>query len=56
MSNKKLNFVDPEIPGAIGSRNSPHQENRDKVEEAKLIVDDTIAKVGKKKSTKKKKK
>lgn len=57
MSNKKPNIVDPEIPGAIGSCNSPYTEGRDKIAEAKLVVDDTVEKVKKlKKKPKKAKK
>jgi hypothetical protein len=58
MSKKKTNVVDPNIPGAIGSCNSPYLEGRDKVAEAKLIVDETTEKVSilkKKKPAKQKK-
>jgi len=35
-------FFDPEIPGAVGSRNSPLQNNRDLDDEAKRIIDEEI--------------
>jgi|WetSurSiteA1Bulk_404760.scaffolds.fasta_scaffold823576_1 hypothetical protein len=39
---KSPNVVHPTIPGAVGSRNSPALEGRDKEAEAKLIVDDAV--------------
>jgi len=37
---KGPNIVHPNIPGAIGSRESTVQEGRDKVREAELVIDD----------------
>ncbi len=42
---KSPNKVHPTIPSAVGSRNSLVQEGRDKVEEAKLILEETTDKV-----------
>ena len=42
---KSPNKVDPLIPNAVGSRNSLAQESRDKVAEAKLILNETADKV-----------
>ncbi len=42
---KSPNKVHPTEPSAVGSRNSVAQEGRDKVAEAKLIVDETADKV-----------
>ncbi len=58
MSSKKPNIVHPAIPGAIGSRESPYLEGRDKVAEARLIIDDAFLKISiaPKDSKKKKKK
>jgi hypothetical protein len=39
---KSPNVVHPTMPGAVGSRNSPALEGRDKEAEAKLIVDDAV--------------
>jgi len=42
---KSPNKVHPTEPNAVGSRNSLAQESRDKVAEAKLILDETMDKV-----------
>jgi len=42
---KKPNVIHPTLPGAVGSRNSPHQEERNKESEARLIIDDMIEKI-----------
>ncbi|HOK01829.1 MAG TPA: cytoplasmic filament protein CfpA [Spirochaetota bacterium] len=42
---KSPNKVHPTIPSAVGSRDSIAQEGRDKVQEAKLIIDETCDKV-----------
>ncbi len=42
---KKPNVIHPTLPGAVGSRNSPHQEERDKEFEARLIIDEMIEKI-----------
>ncbi|HRU66358.1 MAG TPA: cytoplasmic filament protein CfpA [Spirochaetota bacterium] len=42
---KSPNKVHPTIPSAVGSRDSIAQEGRDKVQEAKLILDETYDKV-----------
>lgn len=42
---KSPNKVHPELASAVGSRNSVVQEGRNKVEEAKLILDETADKV-----------
>lgn len=42
---KSPNKFHPEIPSAVGSRNSLAQEGRDKVAEQKLILDETTDKV-----------
>lgn len=42
---KSPNKVHPELASAVGSRNSIVQEGRDKVEEAKLILDETADKI-----------
>ncbi len=38
-------IVHPEIPGAIGSRNSIYREGRDEYKEAKLVLDEEVDKV-----------
>jgi len=42
---KSPNKVHPSEPSAVGSRNSLAQEGRDKVAEAKLVLDETVDKV-----------
>ncbi|MBN2400850.1 MAG: cytochrome C oxidase subunit II [Spirochaetes bacterium] len=42
---KSPNKVHPELPSAVGSRNSIVQEGRDKVVESKLILDETTDKI-----------
>jgi hypothetical protein len=42
---KSPNRVHPTLPSAVGSRNSLAQEGRDKVDEAKLIIDDIAEKI-----------
>lgn len=42
---KSPNKVHPTEPSAVGSRNSLAQEGRDKVSEAKLVLDETVDKV-----------
>ena len=42
---KSPNKVHPELPSAVGSRNSIVQEGRDKVAESKLILDETTDKI-----------
>lgn len=43
---KGPDMVHPTVPGAIGSRNSTAQEGRDKVAEAKLIIEDAVETLG----------
>ncbi|MBU2647833.1 cytochrome C oxidase subunit II [bacterium] len=42
---KSPNFVHPEKPSAVGSRNSLHRQNRDEYEEAKGIIDEEVDKI-----------
>jgi hypothetical protein len=42
---KSPNKIHPTLPSAVGSRNSLAQEGRDKVEEAKLIIDDIAERI-----------
>jgi hypothetical protein len=42
---KSPNKVHPTTPSAVGSRESIAQEGRDKVEEGKIILDETFDKV-----------
>ena len=39
------NFIHPEKPSAVGSRNSLNRHNRDEYSEAKLIIDEEVDKV-----------
>ena len=39
------NFVHPEKPSAVGSRNSLHRQDRNEYEEAKSIIDDEVDKI-----------
>lgn len=43
--NKGPNFVHPEKPSAVGSRNSLNRNNRDEYQESKLIVDEEVDKI-----------
>ena len=42
---KSPNFVHPEKPSAVGSRNSLHRQDRDEYEEAKGIIDEEVDKI-----------
>jgi len=42
---KSPNFVHPEKPSAVGSRNSLNRNNRDEYEEAKNIIDEEVDKI-----------
>ncbi len=42
---KSPNFVHPEKPSAVGSRNSLNRQNRDEYEEAKGIIDEEVDKI-----------
>ncbi len=48
MIKRKKNIFDPEIEGAVGSRNSPRRHRRNQNSEAKRIIDDAYAKIMKK--------
>lgn len=39
------NFIHPEKPSAVGSRNSLYRENRDEYEEAKIVIDEEVDKI-----------
>ena len=39
------NFVHPEKPSAVGSRNSVNRDNRDEYKEAKHIIDEEVDKI-----------
>lgn len=39
------NFIHPEKPSAVGSRNSLNRHNRDEYKEAKLIIDEEVDKI-----------
>jgi hypothetical protein len=38
----KPNIVHPTMPGAVGSHESPYQEERDTISDSRLIIEDTI--------------
>ena len=42
---KGPNFVHPEKPSAVGSRNSMNRDNRDEYGEAKIIIDEEVDKI-----------
>lgn len=42
---KGPNFVHPEKPSAVGSRNSLNRNNRDEYSEAKLVIDEEVDKI-----------
>jgi len=42
---KSPNFVHPEKPSAVGSRNSLNRQNRDEYEEAKAVIDEEVDKI-----------
>lgn len=39
------NFIHPEKPSAVGSRNSLNRDNRDEYQEAKIIIDEEVDKI-----------
>lgn len=42
---KGPNYIHPEKPSSVGSRNSYHRENRDEYSEARLVIDEEVDKV-----------
>ncbi|PCI30631.1 MAG: cytochrome C oxidase subunit II [SAR324 cluster bacterium] len=42
---KGPNFIHPEKPSAVGSRNSLNRQNRDEYEEAKVVIDEEVDKI-----------
>ncbi len=42
---KEPNYIHPEIPGAVGSRNSQLRNNRDEYQEAGLVIDEEVDKI-----------